>query len=179
MSVSEKKYADELRNIEKTLITRLYTESMNSKKSNSGSMDSPEKIKMFKTFTSLSKSKAKEGEKNPENSEDKEDNSIRIKTEGNILPDAQKIMKFRTKGNFYKNKLWAASEPVIFDSDNKKKNQRNKMNTTADVFKICSTTNYIDPSNDLRFIDPRGKYGHTMTSVFNFKKKRNSPNLYD
>lgn len=200
MSVSEKKYNEELRRLEKKLVKRLYTEPMNIKRSmmrcrtenEDGTLNHH---KMYQTFTSFPKN-YRNCSNNYNNSSCKNidgfydvSNKERLNTEpGFEFPNYGKLNfgeeetklkgsknKFsKTSSNFYKNKFGSASGPLYLNTENDNTFKVGKNN--FDALRICSTENYINPVNDLRFIDPRGKYSRTMNAKFTFKPK---PKLMD
>ena len=189
MSVSEKKYNNELRRLEKKLIKRLYTEPINNKKSlkQSRNYDSPLEEQMRKTFTGFNIKDSKEFNKNknetfksiehPEFS--KTTNNFNIKNNNNCLNidnyNNKKYLKFnKTCDNFHRNKFNSKDLKIKTDDDFHFNVTNRTFKKFFDYNKICSTINYIKPENDLRFIDPRSKYNRTMKVTFNFKPKPKS-----
>ena len=191
MSVSEKKYNNELRQIEKKLIKRLYTEPMNMKKSMQKSRnDNSLEEQMRKTFTGfhikgsqefshyqndISKSKEEQDfSKTTTNWKTKDINYKNCKTIEETKNNKKNIKFSKTCNNFYKKKFNSKDLKIKTD-DIDKDFHFNVTNRTFKKFfdynKICSTINYIRPENDLRFIDPRSKYNRKMKIAFNFKPK--------
>ena len=189
MSVSEKKYNNELRRIEKKLIKRLYTEPINNKKSlkQSRNYDSPLEEQMRKTFTGFkikdskefnnNKNEAFKSIDNPDFS--KTTNNFNIKNNNNSLDidnyNKKNYLKFnKTCDNFHRNKFNSKDLKIKTDDDFHFNVTNRTFKKFFDYNKICSTINYIKPENDLRFIDPRSKYNRTMKVTFNFKPKPKS-----
>ena len=193
MSVSEKKYNNELRRIEKKLIKRLYTDPMYLKASiEKTKNESPNQDeKMRKTFTGFY-SRNYNGIKNL-----KEDYKTIDVVDCNSKPSPLCHIKDKNKDNIkisYRNKKDSLKFNKTLENFNKKKLNLNGLKIdTGDDFqfnitnrnfkklidykKICSTVNYIRPDNDLRFIDPRSKYNRTMKVTFNFKPKPKSERI--
>jgi len=187
MSVSEKKYNNELRRIEKKLIKRLYSEPMNIKKSLQKSRISDLILddQMRKTYSGFNLKDSKE----INNCQDENCKTNReydfAKTANNWNKQEKKFksldskyknrnIKFnKTCNNFY-NKNGNAKDLKIKIDDTNDNFHFNVTNRTFKKFfdynKICSTINYIKPENDLRYIDPRSKYNRTMKVTFNFPK---------
>jgi hypothetical protein len=186
MSVSEKKYNNELRRIEKKLIKRLYTEPMNIKKSLQKSRNNELTLddQMRKTYTGFNLKDSKEfNNGHDENYKVNEEHDF-AKTTNNWNNQDKKFksldskfknrnIKFnKTCNNFY-NKNSNSKELKIKIDDDFHFNVTNRtFKKFFDYNKICSTINYIKPENDLRYIDPRSKYNRTMKVTFNFPKSK-------
>jgi len=187
MSVSEKKYNNELRRIEKKLIKRLYSEPMNIKKSLQKSRNSDLTLEdqMRKTYSGFNLKDSKEFNNcQDENHKTNEEHDY-AKTSNDWNKQEKKFksldskyknrnIKFnKTCNNFY-NKNGNAKDLKIKIDDTNDNFHFNVTNRTFKKFfdynKICSTINYIKPENDLRYIDPRSKYNRTMKVTFNFPK---------
>ena len=196
MSVSEKKYKNKLRKIEKKLIKRLYASPISMKKplnlksiNNINNDISPKNI-MGKNFNNFNKCnseflKKNDYEFNKSNSLKNINNFKSNITNNNIYDDntnkkkPNKIIKFnKTCRNFFKNRLdqkdnkynlGLNSESDLLLNDNTKtfKNIYD-YNNKKNIF--LSPTNNIKEENDLRFIDPRSKYKENMKINFNFKQ---------
>ena len=188
MSVSEKKYNNELRRIEKKLIKRLYTEPMNIKKSLQKSRNSDLTLddQMRKTYTGFNLKDNKElNNCQDENSKANEHDFAKTTNNWNNQDTKFKSLdskykhrniKFnKTCNNFY-NKNSNAKDLKIKIDDTNDSFHFNVTNRTFKKFfdynKICSTIGYIKPENDLRYIDPRSKYNRTMKVTFNFPKPK-------
>jgi hypothetical protein len=186
MSVSEKKYNNELRRIEKKLIKRLYTQPMNIKKSLSKSRNCELEEQMGKTSIGFKYKNNKEFNnfkteeyKNMEGEDFSKTskNWYNFKNENSLTSRKNKFHKFnKTCDNFHKKKI--NTKNLKINTDDFDFNVTNK--TFRKLFnydKICSTLNYIKPKNDLRFIDPRSKYNRKMKVLFNFKPKPKSDKI--
>ena len=191
MSISEKKYNNELRLLEKRLIKRLYTDPMNSMKSLtiSRNNDKSPQDKMGKTFTAFFPRKKKvfnennycqtEILKTTDDSSFKND-TIDNKDKSNLLTNNKKCNNYnkfnKTFTNFYKKTPNIARNRLLIKPDNDFHIDVTKrtFNNLLGYNKICSTLNNIKPKNDLRFIDPRNKNERQMTVAFNFKPKPKS-----
>ena len=189
MSVSERKYNNELRRIEKKLIKRLYTDPMSMKKSLQKSRNSDLAFdeQMRKTYTGFNLKENKELiNSKDENSKDNEEHDFAKTT--NYWNN--QVKKFKSLDSKYKNRAIKFSK-TCNNFYNKNPNDKelkikiddidnnfnfNVTNRTFKKFfdynKICSTINYIKPENDLRYIDPRSKYNRTMKVTFNFPKTK-------
>ena len=204
MSVSEKKYNNELRLLEKRLIKRLYTEPLNSIKSLSISRNndkSPED-KMRKTFTAFYPRKKKVYNRNNycqteilktmNDSSFKNDTIEKININVNKSPfnmnnkkdkNDKNYTRFnKTFTNFYKknkNILENSKNHLELRPENDIHFNANKrtFNNLFKYNKINSTINSIMPGNDLRFIDPRSNYNSRMKAAFNFKPKPKSDKI--
>jgi len=194
-SVSEKKYNKELRQIEKKLIKRLYTEPMEIKKSLQKLRNSENSLdeQMRKTFTgfNLKNSKELNNSNNEEELKTSRDVDFNAKTATNWYNKIKKIknMKVNNRNNRKLNKFsktydnfniknYNSKELKIKTDDDFHFNITNrKFNKFFDYNKICSTINYIKPENDLRYIDPRSKYNRLMKVAFNFKPKPKSDKI--
>ena len=192
MSVSEKKYNNELRRIEKQLIKRLYTEPMYIKTSihKSRNVNGGLDEQMGRTFTAVN---FKTNDKEVNNSQeefktcDESDNKTKTiinwqnkeKKMDNIKMNNSNTNKFsKTCENFRKNKSEKKGLRIKTDDDEFYFNvTKRKFKKFFDYNKICSTINYIRPKNDLRYIDPRSKYNRTMKVTFNFKPKPKSDKI--
>ena len=194
MSVSEKKYNNELRRIEKKLIKRLYTEPINFKKSLKKSRNGENSLEeqMRKTYSGFNIKDSKElnNVKNeafksidePELSKTaynwnnpNKNNSVDVENKINN----KKFLHFnKTCDNFNRKKFNPKELKIKTDDDDFHFNVTNRtFKKFFDYNKICSTINYIKPENDLRFIDPRSKYNRTMKVTFNFKPKPKSDKM--
>ena len=194
-SVSEKKYNKELRQIEKKLIKRLYTEPMEIKKSLQKSRNSDNSLEeqMRKTFTGFNLKNSKElnnsnNEEELKTSRDVDYNAKtttnwynKVKTIKNMKVNNRnnrKLNKFsKTCDNFYTKKHNSKELKIKTDDDFHFNITNRKFNKFFDYNKICSTINYIRPENDLRYIDPRSKYNRLMKVAFNFKPKPKSDKI--
>ena len=196
MSVSEKKYNNELRQIEKKLIKRLYTEPMNTKKSlrKSRNYDTPLEEQMRKTFSGFYIKDNKEFSKSPNEATkskgdefakttvnwNNRDNNYKSSIEETKNNSSNKKVKFnKTCDAFYRKKINSKDLKIKTEEDDDFHfNVTNKpFKKFLDYNKICSTINYIKPENDLRFIDPRSKYNRKMKIAFNFKPKPKSDKI--
>ena len=190
-SVSEKRYNNELRQIEKKLIKRLYTEPMIIKNSlkKSRNIEISLDDEMRKIITTFNFKNNKEfNNSNKEEYKTIDDDNINSKTTNNWFKknkindnlqvnnhNKKKILKFnKTCGNFHKRKLDSRDLMLKADDDFHFNITNRKFKKFFDYNKICSTINYIRPENDLRFIDPRSKYNRLMKVTFNFKPKPKS-----
>ena len=190
MSVSEKKYNNVLRQLEKKLIKRLYTEPMNLKKSLIQGRNINDYIKdpMRKTFTSfpIKNIRNNNNEFNfccNEILKTNDDSSLEHKTlekfnENFLSPDAKnkKIKIFnkfnKTCGNFYKDKNGNENNLNIkTDSDSNNFSKKRAFKNLFDYNKIYSTITCVKPRNDLRFLEPKNKYNKIMKIPFKFKTK--------
>lgn len=185
MSVSERKYNNELRRIEKKLIKRLYTQPINVKKSlKSRNLELDEQMR--KTFSGFNPKNSKEFNnvkneafksleehdllKTANNFNNSNKNNNSIETENN-----NKCFKFnKTCDGFHRKQLNTKDLKIKIDDDFHFNITKRPFEKFLDYNKICSTINYIKPENDLRFIDPRSKYNRTMKVTFNFKPKPKS-----
>jgi hypothetical protein len=191
MSVSEKKYNNELRRIEKKLIKRLYTEPMYVKTSihKSRNVENTLDDQMGKTFTAFNfKASDKELENSKEECKTLEETDVKAKT---LINWHNKEKKFenvkmnnmtrnrfsKTCSNFHKKSSDNKGLTIKTDDDFHFNVTNRKFKNFFDYNKICSTINYIRPKNDLRYIDPRSKYNRTMTVTFNFKPKPKSDKI--
>ena len=183
MSVSEKKYNNELRRIEKKLIKRLYTEPINIKKSlkqsrnNDGSLEEQNdgsNIKNNKEFNNT-KNETFKSINDPDfykttNNWVNKNNSLEIENY-----NKKTYPKFSKTCDNFNRKKYNSKDLKIKTEDDFHFNVTNRtFKKFFDYNKICSTINYIKPENDLRFIDPRSKYNRTMKVTFNFKPKPRS-----
>lgn len=194
MSVSEKKYNNELRQLEKRLIKRLYTEPMNSMKSLTISRNNgkPPEDKMRKTFTAFYPKQKKDYNENiycqTEVLKSNEDTSFKNNTIENI--DNASLYANNLKGNNFKrfnktfNNFYKKNQnnlknklEIRPDNDYLIDVTKRTFNNLLDYNKICSTISNTKPKNDLKFIDPRNKYNHTMKVAFNFKPKPKSDKI--
>lgn len=185
MSVSERKYNNELRRIEKKLIKRLYTQPINVKKSlKSRNLELDEQMR--KTFSGFNPKNSKEFNnikneafksleehdllKTANNFNNSNKNNNSIEAENN-----NKCFKFnKTCDGFHRKQLNTKDLKIKIDDDFHFNITKRPFEKFLDYNKICSTINYIKPENDLRFIDPRSKYNRTMKVTFNFKPKPKS-----
>jgi len=197
MSVSEKKYNNELRLLEKRLIKRLYTEPMNSMKSltisrNNGKF--PED-KMRKTFTAFYPRKKKlyngnnycqtEIFKTINDSSFKNDTIENINANDNKSPlnminkkDKNNIRFNKTFTNFYKKNENSKNHLELRPDDDFHFNANNRtFKNLFDYNKICSTINSIKPENNIKFIEPKNNYNGRMKAAFNFKPKPKSDKI--
>ena len=152
MSLSEKRYNQKLRSVEKKLIKRLYDIPMSQFKqlTDSGEFNNTEMPKMSKTFTNFPKFNQKKnfsqknfGVLNTEVEDEKIDNK-------NYEKLVNKTESCEKSGNLLKKMM-----------DKNAKTCKNLSN---------GYSSYIDPKHDLRFIDCRGKYSRTL-NFFNYKPK--------
>ena len=205
MSVSEKKYNNELRLLEKRLIKRLYTEPMNLMKTsltfsrNNGKF--PED-KMRKTFTAFYPRKKKlyngnnycqtEIYKTMNDSSFKNDTIESINVNVSKIPlnvknkkekNNKNFIRFNnTISNFYKknqNISENSKDHLELKPDNDLHFNANKR-TFKNLFnynKICPTINYVKLQNDRRFNEPRSNYNSRMKAAFNFKPKPKSDKI--
>ena len=193
MSVSEKKYNNELRRIEKKLIKRLYTEPINIKKSlkKSRNYENSLEDQMQKTYSGLNikdskefnniKNEAFKSIDEPElskttNNWNNANKNNSLDVENNI--NNKKFLHFnKTCDNFHRKKFNPKELKIKTDDDFHFNITNRTFKNFFDYNKICSTINYIKPENDLRFIDPRSKYNRTMKVTFNFKPKPKSDKM--
>ena len=182
MSVSEKKYNNELRRIEKKLIKRLYIQPMNIKKSLSKSRNCELEEQMYKTSNGFNSNKFKtevfktmDEEESIKLSNNYQNND---KNENYLTPRNNKDIRFsKTCENFHKKKFKSRNLNIKTDEDFDFKITNKTFKKLFDYNKICSTLNYVKPKNDLRFIDPRSKYNRKMKVLFNFKPKPRSEKI--
>ena len=200
MSVSEKKYNYQLRQIEKKLIYRLYTEPMNIRRSLSqikSDIKSPTD-KMGKTFTGFYPRKKKEFNdinsnnycctevfKETNDYPSIKNNTIENENKANLCENIKNISSRnkgitfnRTCNNFYKKKLSPSKHLELkpdndFNFDPSKKTFKNLF----DYNNKWTTISNIRPENDLRFIDPKRKYNKAMKVKFKFKPKPKSDKI--
>ena len=186
MSVSEKKFNNELRRIEKKLIKRLYTVPINNKKSlkQSGNYEGSSE----EQFASFNTKNSKEFN-NPKNETFKSINDPDFsKTTNNWINKNNSLdidndkkrnyPKFsKTCDNFNRKKFNSQDLKINTEEDFHFNVTNRNFKKLFDYNKICSTINYIKPENDLRFIDPRSKYNRTMKVTFNFKPKPKSDKM--
>ena len=191
MSVSEKKYNNELRRIEKKLIKRLYTQPMYVKTSihKSRNVENNLDEQMGKTFTAFNfKTSDKELENSKEECKTLDEADAKAKTLinwhnkekkfENVKMNNMNRNKFsKTCSNFHKKSSDNKNLRIKTDDDFHFNITNRKFKDFFDYSKICSTINYIRPKNDLRYIDPRSKYNRTMTVTFNFKPKPKSDKI--
>jgi hypothetical protein len=199
LTVSEKKYKNKLRKIEKKLIKRLYTIPINMKKSlslkniNSIKNDyfSPKKnvAETFNVFERCDNEffkKSKNQCKIPTLLRSSKLNNFNGKDnlkDMNNKKRSNKLMKIsKTCAEFFKNRLGkkdnkdfvglnSDSDMLSFDNSNKKNTLDYKNKSNKKLFLSPSPSNYIKEENDLRFIDPRSKYNRTMKINFNYKPR--------
>ena len=166
VSLSEKRYNQKLRNIEKKLIKRLYDTPMNQYRQSinnfqftePGEITNTELPKMSKTYTNFPKFNQNQ------NTNQKTYGNLNINTEREDEKDVSK--------NYAKS---------VNKTENCEKTGTTLKNTRQKITKSCNKlpngyTNYIDPKHDLRFIDCRGKYSRTL-NFFNYKPKVNVDKL--
>ena len=190
MSVSEKKYNNELRQLEKSLIKRLYTEPMNSMKSSltisRNNNKSPED-KLRKTFTAFYPRKKKDYNENnyckTEVFKTTDDSSFKNNTIDNIskvtLYENSKKSNINNKFNKTFTNLYKKCPNVVKNKLEIKSDKDFHINVTKRAFnnildynRICSTINDNNKSQKgLRFIEPRSQYNNSMKVAFNFKPK--------
>ena len=200
LSVSEKKYNDELRHIEKQLIKRLYTSPMAINKKAIKSLKDLKNNRncgitlddqMRRTFTSFNVKNSLDNT-NSNREEEKgtiDDNKLKTdynwydskKNENNFVKINNREMKIfnKTCENFNTRRKYNSKKSLKIKTDddchfNITKNNLKYFFNTDKINKICSTINYIKPENDLRYIDPRSKYNRVMKVTFNFKPKPKS-----
>ena len=166
LSVSEKKYNNELRKFEKKLTKRLYTEPINLKKM----------LKKKYEISSNNDSGNNSGKCNNEESK----NNINNTTEGNKSRNVHKNDKSFTKGfnticNFYNNK-GKKTKYLTINTEGENNNNFNHISEKSfkkcfDYNKTISGFNCKMPRNDFKFTDPKERFKHKMKVAFNFKSK--------
>ena len=200
MSVSEKKYNNELRLLEKRLIKRLYTEPINIMKTsltisrNDGKY--PED-KMRKTFTAFYPRKKKVYNKNnyyqTEVFKTMNDSSLKNDTIENINANKSPLNTENKKDKNDKNYIRFNKTFTNFYKKNKNnsENQKNHLELKPDndfLFNVNKRTfknlldynkiySIIKPEKDLRFNEPKSKYNNRMKAAFNFKPKPKSDKI--
>jgi hypothetical protein len=194
MSVSEKKYNNELRQLEKRLIKRLYTEPMNSMKSSltiSKNDDKYPEDKMRKTFTAFPRKERNYNVNNyclTEVVKTADDSSFKNNTidnidKGTLYTNSKKSNNYnkynKTFANFYKKYPNVAKNKLEIKSDKDFHIDVTKrtFNNLLDYNKISSTIKNNRPQNVLRFIEPRSQYNNAMKVAFNFKPKPKSDKI--
>lgn len=197
-SIPEKKHNDQLKQVERKLINRLYTVPMRSNKKrkdilkiqmNSGVEPSQTLPNFAETCTNFNyhgnlnncqtEVNLDENYKEQENNEVINENDLirnniknNKKRNGGQLP---KNVRFNnTCTGFYNNKMKISGEknigvkPLVIKTEyencpgNIAENERKNLKDATKGKNNFLIKNYIDPRNDLRFIDPRGKYNRTM-----------------
>ena len=186
MSVSEKKYNNELRRIEKKLIKRLYTEPINIKKSlkqsrnNDGSLEEQNDGSNIKNNIEFNNTKNETFKSINDPDFNKTTNNWVNKNNSLEVDNYNKktYPKFnKTCDNFNRKKYNSKDLEIKTEEDFHFNVTNRTFKKLFDYNKICSTINYIKPENDLRFIDPRSKYNRTMKVTFNFKPKPKSDKI--
>ena len=200
MSVSEKKYNNELRKFEKKLIKRLYTEPMNLKKilrkkkyeinvdDNNNNINGSYDMK--KSFSDLAYRK-KYQQANTDifkaNNNSKEDKYKEEKKNGNIIKEYNNINKSDYEKEFKKGFNTICNFHNRFD--NKRNNLSIKINDennikfnhvndkTFNKYFENDKTNLGINKPELKFTEPKVTNNHKMKVVFNFKKKQNGENF--
>ncbi len=199
LSVSEKKYKNKLRKIEKKLIKRLYTIPVNMKKS-----ISLKNIKIIKNDFSPKKYVTAEtlnvfercGSHYLKKTRNEGNNMPHLPSKNNSNLNSidnnkkRKVLKSnKTCAEFFENRLGKKNNKEFFGFNSDMKlfdniNSINSINTInknnildcknknkKNTFLSPTKYNYIKEENDLRFIDPRSKYNRTMKINFNYKPR--------
>ena len=201
MSVSEKKYNNRLRRIEKKLIYRLYTEPMNIRRSLGliKNVDKSPIDKMRKTFTGFYPRQKREFNNINSNNycytevfKDTNDfypsiknNSIENKNKTNSCLNIKNknsrnncITFNKTCNNFYKKNLNPSNNLELNpENDSPFIVSKRTFKNLLDYNNKWSTIRNIRPENDLRLIDPKKKYNKTMKVEFKFKPKPKSDKI--
>ena len=190
MSVSEKKYNNDLKKFEKKLIQRLYTEPMNLKKSvkkinyeinleDSGN-DIPGNYGIKKSYSDFAKVRKKfmtikKKKKKGTNDENKKNNDVIKEYKSKNCGDYEKEFKqgFNTICNFH-NKFANKRKNLAIktnDDENIKFNHVDDktFNKYFDYNKTCYGIK--NPKREFKFTDPKTTTDHKMKVAFNFKQK--------
>ena len=192
MSVSEKKYNNELRKFEKKLIKRLYTEPMNLKKmfrkkdnensydDNSGNINGSYDMK--KSFSDLAYRKkylqantdifkANDTSKEEKYEEEKK-NSNMIKGYKNEYKDEKEFQKgFNTICNFH-NRFGKKRNNLCINTNDESNIKFNHVNDkTFNKYFDYNKVNLGINKPEFKFTEPKTTNNHKMKVAFNFKKK--------
>lgn len=200
MSVSEKKYNYKLRQIEKKVIYRLYTEPMNIRRSLSQikTDDKSPMDKMRKTFTGFYPRKKKEFNdinsnnycmtevfKDANDYQSIKNNTLENENKSNLCLNIKNkngrnnpITFNRTCSNFYKKSLNPSKHLELkhendFHFDASKRTFKNLF----DYNNKWATINNIRHENELKFIAPKNKSNKEMKVEFKFKPKPKSDKI--
>ena len=190
MSVSEKKYNNDLKKFEKKLIQRLYTEPMNLKKSvkkinyeinleDSGN-DIPGNYGIKKSYSDFAKVRKKFMTINNENQkgtndENKKNNDVIKEYKSKNCGDYEKEFKqgFNTVCNFHNKFANKRKNLAIKTNDDENIKFNHVDDKTFNKYFDYNKTYYgiKNPKREFKFTDPKTTTDHKMKVAFNFKQK--------